>query len=164
MLSPTLFHNSVFNAPAGYWSLGCKAQAASTTVCAGRASFAVGLCEVNAQVLASGEAVLYIAYDMAFPEALKRLGRTTMAFACALLLEPTSDGAPGRFGMIEGWQREVGARETDAGLQALAEGFAGNAAAAALPLLTAIATQAGTEIRLPYLDDSRLHLRYSPWS
>jgi hypothetical protein len=49
-------------------------------------------------------------------------------------------------------------------LQALAEGFAGNAAAAALPLLTAIATQAGTEIRLPYLDDSRLHLRYSPWS
>jgi len=164
MLSPTLFHNSVFNAPAGYWSLGCKAQAASTTVCAGRASFAVGLCEVNSQVLASGEAVLYIAYDMAFPEALKRLGRTTMAFACALLLEPTSDGAPGRFGMIEGWQREVGARETDAGLQALAEGFAGNAAAAALPLLTAIATQAGTEIRLPYLDDSRLHLRYSPWS
>ena len=95
MLSPTLFHNSVFNAPAGYWSLGCKSQAASTTVCAGRASFAVGLCEASAQVLATGEAVLYIAYDMAFPEALKRLGRTTMAFACALLLEPTSDGAPG---------------------------------------------------------------------
>ena len=164
MLSPTLFHNSVFNAPAGYWSLASKAQAASTTVCAGRASFAAGLCEASAQVLASGEAVLYIAYDMAFPEALKRLGRTTMAFACALLLEPARGGAPGRFGMIEGWQREAGARDTDAGPQALAEGFAGNAAAAALPLLTAMATQAGAEIRLPYLDDGSLHLRYSPWS
>jgi hypothetical protein len=65
--------------------------------------------------------------------------------------------------MIEGWQCEVGARETDA-RQAFAEGFAGNAAAAALPLLTAMATQAGTEIRLPYLDDGSLHLRYSPWS
>ncbi len=162
MLSPTLFHNSVFNAPAGYWSLGCKAQAASTTVCAGRASFAVGLCEAGAQMLATDEAVLYVAYDMPFPEALKRLGRTTMAFACALLLEPASGGAPGRFGMIEGWQREAGARETDAGLQTLEEGFAGNAAAAALPLLTAMATQSGTEIRLPYLDDERLRLRYSP--
>ena len=164
MLSPTLFHNSVFNAPAGYWSLGCKAQAASTTVCAGGASFAVGLCEASAQMLATDEAVLYVAYDMPFPEALKRLGRTKMAFACALLLEPTSGGAPGQFGMIEGWQREVGARETDAGLRTLAEGFAGNAAAAALPLLSAIAAQSGSEICLPYLDDERLRLRYSPWS
>ena len=164
MLSPTLFHNSVFNAPAGYWSLGCKAQAASTTVCAGRASFAVGLCEASSQVLTTGEAVLYIAYDMPFPEALKRLGRTTMAFACALLLEPTGASEPGRFGMIEGWQREVGARETDAGLQTLAETFAGNAAAAALPLLTAMAAQSASEICLPYLDDERLRLRYSPWS
>lgn len=161
MLSPTLFHNSVFNAPAGYWSLGCKAQAASTTVCAGRASFAVGLCEASAQVQATEEAVLYVAYDMPFPEALRRLGRTTMAFACALLLEPTSGGAPGRFGMLEGWQREAGPREADAGLQALAQAFAGNAAAAALPLLRAMATQAGTEILLPYLDDERLRLRYS---
>ena len=64
--------------------------------------------------------------------------------------------------MIEGWQREVGACETDGGLQALVEAFAGNAAAAALPLLTAMATQAGTEIRLPYLDDEWLHLRVLP--
>jgi hypothetical protein len=161
MLSPTLFHNSVFNAPAGYWSLGCKAQARSTTVCAGRASFAVGLCEAGAQVLAADEAVLYVAYDMAFPEALKCLGRTAMAFACALLLEPTED-VPGHFGMIEGWAREAGAR--DAGPQTLVEEFAGNASAAALPLLTAIAMQAGAEIRLPYLDDESLRLRYSPWS
>lgn len=164
MLSPTLFHNSVFNAPAGYWSLGCKAQAASTTVCAGRASFAVGLCEAGAQVLATDEAVLYVAYDMAFPEALRSLGRTTMAFACALLLEPVNDGSPGRFGMIGGWQREVGAPQAGAGPQGLADGFAGNAAAAALPLLAAMATRSGTQIRLPYLDDERLRLRYSPWS
>ncbi len=164
MLSPTLFHNSVFNAPAGYWSLGCKAQAPSTTVCAGRASFAVGLCEASAQVLAADEAVLYVAYDMAFPEALNSLGRTAMAFACALLLEPTGDDVPGRFGMIEGWEREVGVREADVGPQALAEEFAGNATAAALPLLTAMAMHAGAEIRLPYLDDERLRLRYSPWS
>ena len=131
MLSPTLFHNSVFNAPAGYWSLGCRAQSPSTTVCAGPASFAVGLCEAGAKVLAAEEPVLYVAYDMAFPEALKSLGSTARAFACALLLEPMGDHVPGRFGMIEGWEREIGAREADAGPPALAEGFTGNASAAA---------------------------------
>ena len=35
VLSPTLFHNSVFNAPAGYWSIGSGAHAASITVMRG---------------------------------------------------------------------------------------------------------------------------------
>jgi hypothetical protein len=53
-------------------------------------------------------------------------------------------------------------READVGQQALAAEFVGNATAVALPLLTAMATHAGAEIRLPYLGDEWLRLRYSP--
>jgi len=38
-LSPTLFHNSVFNAPSGYWSIGSRSRVPSITVSAGAASF-----------------------------------------------------------------------------------------------------------------------------
>ena len=41
-LSPTLFHNSVFNAPGGYWSIATHCEAAATTLCAGDGSFAGG--------------------------------------------------------------------------------------------------------------------------
>ncbi len=53
-LSPTLFHNSVFNAPSGYWSIGSRARVPSITVSAGAASFVAGLMEAHSQVCATG--------------------------------------------------------------------------------------------------------------
>jgi hypothetical protein len=161
MVSPTLFHNSVFNAPAGYWSLACSDQAASTTVSAGAASFTVGLCEARAQVLATGAAVLYVAYDMPFPESLRAFGGAAQAFACALLLRPgAADAAP--FGSICDWQRIDAADPVEPALPSFAGEFGSNAAAAALPLLVAIAAHTHASIHLPYLDRARLRLAYSP--
>ena len=63
MLSPTLFRNSVFNAPAGYWSLGCKgAGGVDDGVCAGSSVVRGGSVRSGlARYRATGEAVLYIA-------------------------------------------------------------------------------------------------------
>ena len=44
-LSPTRFHNSVHNAPAGYWGIATGAMAAVDGLCAFDASFAAGLLE-----------------------------------------------------------------------------------------------------------------------
>ena len=41
-LSPTRFHNSVHNAPAGYWSIATRAMAASNVLCAYDGSFCGG--------------------------------------------------------------------------------------------------------------------------
>jgi hypothetical protein len=159
VLSPTLFHNSVFNAPAGYWSIGSGAVAASITVCAGVASFAAGLREAHAQIVATGAPVLYVACDAPFPEALASFARSAKPFACALRLAPApSHGLHGtielRMSMSDGVPAPQSAE--------LSERFAGNAAAEVIPLLVAIARGQPGRISLPYLDGTRMPLDYRP--
>ena len=163
VLSPTLFHNSVFNAPAGYWSIGAHAHAASITVSAGAASFVAGLKEAQGQVLATGAAVLYVAYDAPFPAALASFARSAEPFACALRLAPVSESRVNGYGRIEKL-RPVPER-TKRGLpppMELRERFAGNAAADALPLLQAIVNRRRATVALPYLDGAHVWLDYLP--
>ena len=159
-MSPTLFHNSVFNAPAGYWSIASGARQPSITVSAGVASFAAGLLEACIQVVIANSAVLYIAVDMPFPEALRTFDANGDAFACALLLAPSSTG-PSLWGEVDGWNRAAISAPPSELPSALASRFRGNSAAAALPLLAAIAAHKSTAIALPYLDDAYLHLAYT---
>src|SRR5258708_21335611 len=51
-ISPTRFHNSVHNAPAGYWGIASGAMATSSVLCASDASFGAWLLEALAQVAA----------------------------------------------------------------------------------------------------------------
>jgi hypothetical protein len=62
-LSPTRFHNSVHNAAAGYWTIGCGCHAAATAISAYRASFSQGLLEAAMQIGAGAKSVLLVAYD-----------------------------------------------------------------------------------------------------
>ncbi len=62
-LSPTRFHNSVHNAPAGYWSIATRAMATSNVLCAHDGSFAAGLLESLCQVVVDRVPTLLIAYD-----------------------------------------------------------------------------------------------------
>jgi hypothetical protein len=158
-LSPTTFHNSVFNAPAGYWSIAARAPAASSTVCAGEASFAAGLLEAAAQVGATGGPVLLVAYDHAFPAASPIVTPARAGFACALrFVAAPTDRAP--LGRIEVLALDDERATPLAG--ALDEIFGGNAAAASLPLLAAVARGVEETIRLPYLDGTSLGLRWLP--
>jgi Beta-ketoacyl synthase, N-terminal domain len=160
-LSPTLFHNSVFNAPAGYWSIGSRCEAAATTLCAGAASFAAGLIEAYTQACTSNMQVLYVAFDSTFPVSLRAFAVDRQPFACALLLGPAAT-APATLGAIDGWTMSANRGATATPYPALADFFAGNPAAAALPLLAAIARREAVLVRLPYLDDAALELAYTP--
>lgn len=92
-LSPTKFHNSVLNAPAGYWTIATGCTAASSAVSAHHLSFAAGLLE--AAVLARAEAtpVLFASCDVASTGPLIEMTRTALAFGVALLLVPDAAGA-----------------------------------------------------------------------
>jgi len=160
-MSPTLFHNSVFNAPAGYWTIASGANGPSTTVSAGPATFASGLIEAGVQIVSSGASVLFIAFDMTFPESLRSFGVEGDAFACALLLGPPSPAAPA-WGRVEHWERPAQPASPSAVRGDLAARFRGNAAAAALPLLAAIATRTPSAIAIPYHDGDCLELAYTP--
>ena len=161
-LSPTLFHNSVFNAPAGYWTIASGACVASTTVAAGAGTFAAGLLEAGSQVVASGNPVLYVAFDMPFPHSLSAFAVGGDAFACALLLAPAGQSAGAPWGTISRWARLAAAPAPEGTPTMLAAHFAGNAAAASLPLLEAIARRVPTAVTVPFLDGVCLELAYAP--
>lgn len=137
-VSPTDFHNSVHNAAAGYWSIGAHSPAASTALCAYDGSFAAGLLEAACQIAIEGRPALLIAVDLPYPPPLAPHRPVTHGFAVALVLEPgealevsIDDGAPSSSPL---------------------EDFHGNAAAAALPLLAALARPGEALVRLPFAE------------
>ena len=91
-MSPTRFHNSVHNAPAGYWSIHARSRAPSTTLCGFDRSFAVGLLEAAAQTVVEQRPVLLVAYDLPGPEPIRGLWPVARPFAAALLLAPRAAG------------------------------------------------------------------------
>jgi len=139
-VSPTDFHNSVHNAATGYWSIGAHSQAASTALCAYDASFAAGLLEAACQIATEQRPVLLVAVDLPYPAPLARLRPVRHGLAVALALAPGAgleisldDGAP-------------------SGLPAALREFEGNASAACLPLLAALARREEARVRLPFAE------------
>ena len=92
-LSPTRFHNSVHNAPAGYWSIATGATPPSNALCVFDASFAAGLLDALVQVVVDRRAVLLIAYDASYPQPLHAKRPIADAFAVALVLAPGAGAA-----------------------------------------------------------------------
>lgn len=158
VVSPTVFHNSVYNAPAGYWTIAARSTAPSTTVCADRESFAVALLEAYVQATVSKGSVLMVAVDAPFPEAIRSLGMSTAPFACALVLDGSPEAGAGP--RIARWATSC--RTPAAPSDAIAAAYAGNAAAAALPLLRALARREEARIELPYFDEAALELDVAP--
>jgi len=143
-VSPTDFHNSVHNAATGYWSIGAHSQAASTAICAYDGSFAAGLLEAACQIAIEGRPVLLVAVDLPYPPPLAVHRPVRHGLAVALALEP----GPGL---------EVSLDGAAATPHALPD-FEGNAAAACLPLLTALARPGETTVHLP-LGERSLQVR-----
>ena len=89
-VSPTHFHNSVHNAPAGYWAIAANAQLASTSISGGDASFAAGLLDAITFSSCEQQPVLLVAYDV--PSAVEPLASARpmcSAFAAAMVITPT---------------------------------------------------------------------------
>ena len=160
VLSPTAFHNSVYNAPAGYWSIATRAIAPSTTVCADMASLAVALLEGHAQARETRGRVLVVAVDVPFPDAIRALGASAAPFACALVLEDAAcESSRPR---IEGWTIVERLGRHDEVDDALRDAFSGNAAAVVLPLLRSLARRQAARVALPYFDGAWLQLDIEP--
>ena len=159
-VSPTRFHNSVHNAPAGYWGIATGAHEPSTSLCAFDASFAAGLIEAATQVGVGRRKVLLVAYDAPYPEPLNGVRHISAGFGIAMLLS---------------------AKESAKSLSALEISFASNAilitkltqadlenfrasipAARALPLLASIAKREAATVITAYLGDNSLQTSVTP--
>lgn len=92
-LSPTKFHNSVHNAPVGYWTIATGCHAASTAVCAHTHSFGAGLLEAVTLVLAETRPVLLVCSDISSSGPLREVTGCEPSFGAAMVLAPVSDDA-----------------------------------------------------------------------
>lgn len=161
-LSPTVFHNSVHNAPAGYWSIATGARAPYTAISAQTFSFAAGLTEALAQLHCEGGPVLLVAYEVPPPFPLDACVAMRQPFACALVLAADDSDAVGlaRLRLTGTRSDAVDARPfADPGLDAL---HRDNPAAAALPLLSLLATGLAGQTSLPMTAESHLQVSLQP--
>jgi hypothetical protein len=159
-VSPTRFHNSVHNAPAGYWSIAARSRAPSSSICCYDSSFTAGLLEAAVTATTESSAVALIAYDVQYPEPLHSARPIAAPFATALALSPAK--TPAAFASLDIILRPGSEAETNAKLPELEALRSGTPAARSLPLLEAIAREAKAEIVLSYLPDMALVLDFCP--
>ncbi|HEX4330588.1 MAG TPA: beta-ketoacyl synthase chain length factor [Usitatibacter sp.] len=146
LISPTRFHNSVHNAPSGYWGIATGARHAADSLAAFDASFGAGLLEAAARLRADPRVgVLLIAYDAPYPEPLHATRAIPDSFGVALVLGASERGVPIRIELVDD------AHDTldDPALESLRRSIP---AARALPLLAALARGKGRVV-IEYLDD-----------
>ena len=159
-VSPTSFHNSVHNAPAGYWGIATVAREPSTSLCAFDASFAAGLIEAATHVSVAGRKVLLVAYDAPYPEPLNSARHISAGFGIAMLLSPQQSA------------RSLSSLDISLVSNILAitkmtqpelEHFRASVPAArALPLLTSIAKREDATVITNYLGDNSLQTLVTP--
>jgi hypothetical protein len=157
-ISPTRFHNSVHNAPAGYWGIASGAMTPATVLCAHDASFGAGLLEALTQVAVEGWGTLLIAYDMPYPEPLHAKRPLPAAFGIALALMPARSAQS--LAQIE---LELGDAAPDTLANPALEALrASIPAARGLPLLQAVARGETCRVVLDYLAPLSLALTIEP--
>ncbi|MCK4864626.1 MAG: beta-ketoacyl synthase chain length factor [Gammaproteobacteria bacterium] len=159
-ISPIQFHNSVHNAPSGYWAIAAKSQAASTSISTGESSFSSGLLEAVTQVLCQQQDVLFIAYDFPSIEPpLNKFSDVTEAFATAFVL--SLNKSENNHGAIKLDITNNNSEKSHCINASLNELQNSNPIAEALPLLEALCLKNTTTLFLPYLNNSKLKIEVS---
>jgi hypothetical protein len=143
-VSPTRFHNSVHNAPSGYWAVATGSRAPSSSLCAFDSSFAAGFLEAAVQAVVDHRPVTLIAYDTPYPEPLGSVRPIGSIFAVALVLTPHRTLKSLAVLTLE-VEQSIETGMADADLERLR---LGNPAARALPLLAALATRQSVLVNL----------------
>lgn len=146
-LSPIRFHNSVHNAPAGYWTIAAHCHAASTSISGWYASFAVALLEAAVQALADNRPILLAAYDTPSAGPIVDVSPAACAFGVAMLISPAGDRrATLGLGLHEGRADEGLMMGLPAAFNELAA--ANPMAAQSLPLLAALAAARPASLKI----------------
>lgn len=158
-ISPTQFHNSVHNAPSGYWAIAAKSPAASTSISTGDSTFSSGLLEAVTQVLCQKEDVLFVAYDYPATAPLDKFSDVTEAFATAFVLSLNkTDNNYGNIKLNLSHDSKEKSRCINTSLNKLQDS---NPIAESLPLLEALCLKNSSILYLPYLNNLLLQVEIS---
>ena len=158
MVSPIKFHNSVHNAPAGYWGIATGSTRASTSVSAFDRTFAAGLLEALTQCAAEESAVLLVGYDVSASGALVCANSSRGSLGVGLIFAPE---ATSRTWAMLDWTLARPATEPAALRSAAAKALRANAMADALPLYEALAAESPGAVPLSLGDGLGLTMQWT---
>ena len=158
-ISPTRFHNSVHNAPAGYWGIASGAMTPATVLCAYDSSFGAGLLEAMSQVTVENIGCLLVSYEAPYPEPLHAKRPLPYAFGIALALMPERSAQSLARIEVSLTDADPDALLAEPELETLRRAIP---SARGLPLLQAVARGAGGRVILDYLAPLRLALAIEP--
>jgi hypothetical protein len=158
LVSPIKFHNSVHNAPAGYWSIGTGSLAPYTAISAYQHTFGAGLLEAATQVICEGKSVLYVAVDIEAKGPLGSMATSRGLLGVALVLGPHAGARHRRLALrVE----TANAVEPSRSRSAAGPLIADNALAPCLPMFEALASADPSTVRLALGERATLHAQVS---
>ncbi len=155
-VSPTRFHNSVHNAPAGYWSIASGSMQPSSSLCAWNDTFAAALVEAASQCLVENVPVLLAVFDTPFPEPLYEKTPGHQPFGVALVLDSGLAGSLADITIDVDMNASLAITQmTDPQLESMR---CDSSASRSLPLLVAFAGKEAQEVVLSYSGNLRLRV------
>lgn len=155
-VSPMHFHNSVHNAPAGYWSIASGSMQPSSCLCAWNDTFAAGLVEAATQCLAENVPVLLAVFDTPFPEPLYEKTPGHQPFGVALVLDANPHDSLAKMTIAIDRDAKLAITQMDDPELEVLRGD--SSASRSLPLLAALAAPVAQQVVLSYADDLRLRI------
>ena len=159
-VSPTRFHNSVHNAPSGYWSIATGSSAPTSSLCMHDNSFVAGLLDAAAQAVVEKQPIGLIAYDLPYPGPLNAVRKIGSTFGVGMVIVPEpSDRAMASVTLSIEARNDAPTAMTIEPRETIRRG---NPAARSLPLLEAIARGSDSRIVLDYLGDRSVTLAIAP--
>lgn len=141
MISPIQFHNSVHNAPAGYWMIGKGNQQAASAISAGDFQIANSLLEGVTQLDDCHPTLLLVGYDLPIDPVIETFQPAMQPFAFGLVL--SLQPSPRSLAKIS---LSITQQPTEQASHPL---FGDNRAAQVWPLLESLANHQNCVVRLP---------------
>ena len=154
IVSPTHFHNSVHNAPAGYWAIAASMRAESISISAGDGTFSAGLIDAITQVVNEQKTVLLVAYDAVAPEPLD--AKRHFAHSIAIALRLGTKAEQGYIGKISISIDTNNSNDTPCQNKSLEPLRLSNPIGLGIPLLEALVRNASTSVNIPYIMEQHL--------
>ncbi len=161
-VSPTLFHNSVTNAPAGYWCMAVQSMKPSTSIAGHEGAFSVGLIEACLQIDTELNDMLYVCHDVTMPHPISKVANIKSDYGAAMVL--TGEQKKTSLAVINLEVIPGSKTLSEVGIKAIDEIRTGNPAARCLPLLAQIARNESGSVVLPYNDYQHLQVTVNPCS
>jgi hypothetical protein len=160
-VSPIRFHNSVHNAPAGYWAIATGCTRSSTAISAGDSTFGAGILETSLIALSTDHAALLAAYDVPGAGPLRDVVACDSKFAVGMVLATQCATPIARIRIA--LDNNPSTAELASGASVLHASHCDNPAARSLGLLQAIARKEPGVVRVAAGPQLMLDMEILPW-